>query len=342
MRLKTLNSVFLSLIVWCATVSGIEVENSIIPVIDRFENVDNLQKPKYSQSQYTEIVEALAHLDESVRVVTYNMLCDILDQGIEESNRWPSRLPRIVAMLNEMQPDVIGAQELYTNQLGELQAHIGEEFAFYGQPSRKENNGIFYRRDRFELIDGQVWMIPEAANLTNPMQLTMVQLKDRKSGRQFAVFNTHLTFPNPDKREAQALSIAKYAKEYVEKMPVLVMGDLNTFPNRPELGTSPYLDGDYALRIIAQSALYEAREVSLLGHVGPISTFTNRTGSILPFKGEGIPGVCLDHIYVSSDITVLIHAVQAGKVGGHFPSDHMPVLIDFVINSNHSIPRSTQ
>ena len=50
------------------------------------------------------------------------------------------------------------------------------------------------------------------------------------------------------------------------------------------------------------------------------------------FKGTGTPGIILDYIYVSKKITVLTHAVELGTVDGHFPSDHMPVLIDFLIN----------
>ena len=64
----------------------------------------------------------------------------------------------------------------------------------------------------------------------------------------------------------------------------------------------------------------------------PISTFTNNQTSVQPFQGTGTPDIILDHIYVSEKVTVLTHAVEHGTVDGHFPSDHMPVLIDFLVN----------
>lgn len=110
------------------------------------------------------------------------------------------------------------------------------------------------------------------------------------------------------------------------------MGDLNTFPNRIDLDRLPFLDGDYIHRILTQTILHDARDVSLLGHLGPISTFTNNPPDIQKFQGTGTPGVFLDHIYVSKEITVLIHATQPVTVGGGYPSDHMPVFIDFTLN----------
>lgn len=106
------------------------------------------------------------------------------------------------------------------------------------------------------------------------------------------------------------------------------MGDLNTFPHRLDLDKLPFYDGDYAHRLFTQGGLKDAASLSLLGHLGPYSTFTNHPGSGFPFRGTGTPGVFLDHIYVSKGLTVLIHAVQGGTVNGLFPSDHMPVIID--------------
>lgn len=116
-----------------------------------------------------------------------------------------------------------------------------------------------------------------------------------------------------------------------EQMPVLLTCDLNTFPNRLDLNRLPYYDGDYIHRLLTKNVFRDSFEVSLLGHLGPISTFTNAPEDGIPFQGFGTPGVFLDRIYVSKEIIVLIHAVQSGTVNGYFPSDHMPVIIDYLI-----------
>jgi endonuclease/exonuclease/phosphatase family metal-dependent hydrolase len=62
-----------------------------------------------------------------------------------------------------------------------------------------------------------------------------------------------------------------------------------------------------------------------------MSTFTNEGQDPAAFKGVGTPGVFLDHIFVTKDLTVLVHAVQPVKVDGCFPSDHMPIVVDLIV-----------
>ncbi len=302
------------------------VENSIIPLMEKFERVENLPKQKHSRLQYEEISAALSRKEERIRFVTYNMLMDDYDKDLDQENRWSQRLPRIVELLEEMQPDIIAVQELSLNQYEGLKQHL-EAFSFYSRECVDgELNGIFYRKERFERIESQVWyMTPDGP-------LTMVQLKDLKTDQQFAVFNTHLAFSKVDKRDFQARFIAEKVEEFAKAMPVLLAGDLNTFPHRLELKKLPFYDGSYIHRILTKGALKDSQELALLGNLGPLSTFSNAGEDPTAFKGTGTPGVFLDHIYVSKGIQVLMHGVQPGTVNGHFPSDHLPVLIDFIIN----------
>jgi endonuclease/exonuclease/phosphatase family metal-dependent hydrolase len=231
-----------------------------------------------------------------------------------------------------MKPDIIGVQELYTSQYKDLLPHVKNTFEFYARECEDgELNGIFYRKDRFELIDSHVWYMTTTPNVPSSETLTMVRLKDLKTGKNLVVFNTHLAFSKVDKRDFQARFIAEYLESIATDSPVILTGDLNTFPNRMDLEKLPFYDGDYVHRILTKGALKDAKDVSILGHVGPLSTFSNSSDGVGPFKGTGTPGVFLDHIYVSKNINVIIHAVQPGTVEGHFPSDHLPILIDFII-----------
>lgn len=309
------------------------VENSIIPTVEKFECVENLAPKKYSDNQFTEITSLLNRKEERLRLVTYNMLFNLYDHNLDEVNRWPQRLPRIVELVADMQPDLIGVQELYQDQLGELLPHLESIYAFYSKPCEDgEHNGIFYRKDRFEVVDSEVLYMTSTPSIPSSETLTMLKLKDLKTGQTLAVFNAHLAFSNINKRDFQARFIAEHLEDLAKEMPVLFCGDLNLFPNRLDLGKLPFYDGDYVHRILSQGALKDARDVSLLGHLGPFSTFTNSSDDGVPFKGIGTPGVFLDHIYISKDVTVMMHAVQPGTVDGHFPSDHLPVLVDFIVN----------
>lgn len=308
------------------------VENSVIPLMEKFELIENLPIKKYSDNQYSEIVEVLNHKNERLRLVSYNMLFNLYDQNLDEVNRWPQRLPRIVELIEEMQPDIIGVQELYQNQLDDLLPYINDTFKFYSKPCGDgEFNGIFYRKDRFEILDSTIWYMTEGSNGPGTDTLTMLKLKDLKTNQVFAVFNSHLAFSKINKRESQARFIAEHVAPFAKQIPVIFTGDLNTFPNRLDLVNLPAYDGDYIHRILTKDHLKDAKETALLGHLGPLSTFTNVSDDGVPFTGLGTPGVFLDHIYVSKGITVLLHAVHPGTVNGHFPSDHMPVLMDFIL-----------
>ena len=297
------------------------VENSIVPVIEAA--VSKLPQQKYSKRQWVEIEEALQHKKELFRVVTFNMLANDTDEKREEVNRWQQRVPRIVDVLNEMHPDVLCPQELYQDQLDDLYPYLEEKFNFYGEPRLDgELNGVFFNKGRFDPVKEAVWRLESTGNT-----LTMVQLKDKGTEKLFAVFNTHLSF-GANEREEEIRFIKEILSSVASSMPILFMGDLNTFPQRLDLDKLPFYDGDYTHRLLTEERLIDARDCSLLGHFGPLSTFTNAPGSGIPFQGIGTPGVMLDHIYVSKGIGVLIHAVQPGTVQGHFPSDHMPLLID--------------
>lgn len=302
------------------------IENSIIPIMEKFESIENLSEQKYPQEQFAKIRCALKKKRKNIRITSYNMLFNLFDQNLAPENRWPERLPRIVELINDMDPDIIAPQELQPDQVQDLLPFLENKYRFFSiNSSEGEQNGVFFKKKRFCVLKKAIFLMqPTTATLT------MVQLKDRKTSKSLAICNAHFAFSNIENRNSQAHFVAKKVALIVKEMPVLFMGDLNTFPNRPDMNF-PALDGDFVNKILTKKTLRDSIDVSVIGHVGPIATFTNKDGDVQPFQGTGTPGVFLDHIYVSKGITVLIHAVQPATVDGHFPSDHMPVVIDCVL-----------
>lgn len=310
------------------------IEDSIIPLMEKYLIAENLPQHKYAKRQLNEITEALKSKEGKIRLASYNMLFDIFDNGLEDDHKWPNRLPRIVDIIEDMNADIIGVQEPYPHQMEQLLSKIDTEYAHFSrQVNQAELNGVLYRKDRFELVESEIWDMEEAAGKTKSSNvLTMVKLRDKKTDKVIAVFNTHLCYGNIQIRENQIDFIIDKLEDYAKTSPVIFMGDLNTFPQRLDREYQPFHDGDYINRLLTKGSLKNARDVSLLGHLGPMSTYNNSEKSAFPFKGNGVPGVFLDNIYTSQEINVLVHATQPAKVGGKFASDHFPVIIDFVIN----------
>lgn len=310
------------------------LENSIVTQMEHVQAIENLQRSKYADSQWEEIERALSQKDLRIRVATYNMLFDHNDDKLDPKHRWPVRCSRVVDLVDDMQADIIGIQELQLHQVNDLLQHIGNAYSFFTKPEPTgEQNGILYKTERFEVVDSKIWYKDGyPADAKNQKILTMIKLKDKKTGILFAAFNTHLSLSLKE-RNVQAKFFAEVIKPFADEMPVIFTGDFNVFPNRIDLKTLPYLDGDYVINHLLKSTLIDAKNVSLLGHLGPIATFTNDPAAEgKGFQGYGTPGVLLDHIFVTPDVTVLIHAVQSGTSGNEFPSDHFPVVIDMLLN----------
>ena len=260
-------------------------------------------------------------------LVSYNMLSSDYDGFEAYQNRWPQRLPRIVELLNAMQPDLICTQELTQNQLQQLLEQIGDRYQVAG--SDQSMAYTLVRRDRLTIDEVHNLQIDVAP--TYEPRLSLVVLTDQVTGQQFAVANTHFAFGRIESRAQETLWVAQNLAPVQKEMPIVFCGDLNTFPMRLDMTRLPAYDGDWSQRQLIRAGFQDARDASILGHLGPISTFTNEGEDPASFRSTGHPGVILDHIYIAGDVQVLIHGVESALVNGHFPSDHMPVVADLLI-----------
>lgn len=323
-----------------------EITHSVMPVIEQAETHPS---SKYSLSHQKEINKVLEKKKDKIRIVTYNILFDLFDDQLaDKSNTWKARLPLVISSIQNMNPDVFCVQEAYANQLKDIESALENSFNCYVGPSTSgELNAIFYKRDRFEinpsgsnslqlpLNPADEVIVAGIAGFLGPelepgRQLTVARLKDKQTEKEFVVMNTHLTYHRINSREDQADYISTMAAQ--QSVPAIVVGDMNTFPNRPDRQNFQFYDGDYICHIF-QKNLKDTREASLLGHAGPLCTsirdFATRNNR--PFEENEFAGVIADHIFVSPEIAVLINAVEPCLVDHHFPSDHFPVVADILL-----------
>ncbi|MES2212052.1 MAG: endonuclease/exonuclease/phosphatase family protein [Pseudomonadota bacterium] len=311
------------------------IDHSVVPLMTQVSQIEHINPKKYSKEQFAEIRQALSQSSDKIRVVSYNVLFNLHDAKLDPQYRWPQRLPRIVALIREMKADIVSVQEPYAEQVQDLLALLGDDYDFFpDECGQRECNGIFIKRSRFERISGRSMSMKQRADTRPSGKLTLLHIKDKKTGNCFLVCNTHLSFAKAEQRAAQAHFVVSQLKPYLNTIPIFFTGDLNTFPPRLDLKSLPFNDGAYIDRIFTRAGYQDARTVSVLGHLGPLSTFTNHAQSPVAFSGTGTPGVFLDHIYVSPEVSVLIHAVQSALVDKLYASDHFPVLIDAVVPNN--------
>ena len=309
-----------------ATLYG-EVHNSALPnaTFSSYESIIS----RSSSDQAIDIERVVNHGNEQLRFMTFNMLANwsTHEARLPIQHRWPSRCTRVVEYLEYAAADLIGSQELQIDQIEDLMTELAPTYAWYGERREKggEYEAIFYRHDRLDLLEGKTLPLAES-NV-----VTLGHFRDRVTGGEFIALNMHFNFSSMDSRQAEAEALRDLVSELPEGLPIVALGDFNTFPNRPELKI-PFLDGNRIDRIISSGRLTDSREIAVLGQYGSTTSSNFNESTKCAFEHTGLtPGVILDHIYITDGITVLTHTIDPALVDGEFPSDHLPLVADVLI-----------
>jgi endonuclease/exonuclease/phosphatase family metal-dependent hydrolase len=321
---------------------------SIVPALDALL-IGEVPEKKISALHARDWSVAQRKLDAKIRVVSYNILFDRYDHQLEPKHRWPVRASRVLQALKSFDADIIGLQEVMHSQATDICAALADRYAFYAQGTtdgkfKGEMNGILYRKERFQLEEqATIWCseTPDRPS-DDPVgggrtALTVMRLNDQRSARSFYVINSHFPFfrrgHGVEARDYCAKVVGKLVEVLEKDVPVIMTGDLNSFPALVDKDL-PFYDGDRLLDTLALAGLVDSQYAALIGHIGPQATYTNDpegSKDKKAFAGTGTPGVYLDHVLVK-DACALAHAVDPVRVDGEFPSDHMPVIVDLVLN----------
>jgi endonuclease/exonuclease/phosphatase family metal-dependent hydrolase len=183
--------------------------------------------------------------DHSIRILTQNM------RGSDDpdGNSVQDRSVRFVQMMEEYAPDLVGTQEYSYNWqvwLGRYEKKMGgtAEDRIYGQVGCNNNgpgtkrggmNAIWYRLDRFELLDsGTFWLshtpeVPSVIGTRMDLRIcTWAKLKDLRTGAIFVFANTHLDHADMELRYMQAEILLEQLRGIVGDLPLYLTGDFNT------------------------------------------------------------------------------------------------------------------
>lgn len=173
-----------------------------------------------------------------------------LDEAKTENNWTDAKFPRrerVLRVIRDYNPDVLGVQEARDLQIVDLR-EVMPDYEFYGlgrDDGKKggEYAGIFYRKDRFErLKEGSFWLstTPEKPGTTFytapnavPRMASWLILRDKPSGQEFIVLNTHWDHISDEARRKSATLIRSRLEELSDQLPAIVMGDLNVPEDAP-------------------------------------------------------------------------------------------------------------
>ncbi len=256
------------------------------------------------------------------RVATFNMRTDC-DKG---EHAWTNRAPLVVKVIEDNGFDVVGAQELKTNQVAYLSRVLGTKgYVAVGRrrtfDSNYDTEGVYilFDSNRFECLESDTFQLSETPevpgskswNTDCPRTCVWVRLKDRTCGSAFLVYNTHLDHMSElARRKGMELVISRMNSATADGTPAFLMGDFNCAPAE-----------DNAVGI-AKRAMRDAAVASESPHSGPEKTFTdwNPTAHFL-----------IDYIFVKGTARVLSHTTHDDMPDGKLPSDHFPVSAEVLL-----------
>lgn len=252
----------------------------------------------------------------SLSVMTFNMRYDNPEDG---QNNWRFRRERIAGVIKAQEVDVLGTQELLSNQFNDLSGLLtGYQGVGVGRLDGAESGeycAVFFRKDRFTLLDSGTFWLSETPEVVGSLGwdgaceriATWVVLRDR-DGREFFFIDTHLDHVGQVARDEGVSLLMKRIETLSGGRPVILTGDFNSEPGSSVVA---HVQKDGVLR--------DAKAIA-----------AQRSGTDWSFSDFGqIPEAerpLLDYIFVSGDIEAVRYEVLPDTFDGGYVSDHAPVM----------------
>jgi endonuclease/exonuclease/phosphatase family metal-dependent hydrolase len=180
-----------------------------------------------------------AEVKPDVRVMSFNIRYGTANDGV---NRWELRRDFLVETVRAFSPDLLGTQET----LGFQRDYLAEKLPEYDHlgvgrddgRERGEMMALYYRKDRFEKLDGGHFWLSETPDIVGskswdsslPRMVTWVKLRDRRqeSLSPIVFFNTHFDHMGTTARLESAKLLRRKIASFSDTCSVIVTGDFNT------------------------------------------------------------------------------------------------------------------
>ncbi|MCD6175135.1 MAG: endonuclease/exonuclease/phosphatase family protein [Planctomycetes bacterium] len=260
-----------------------------------------------------------------VKVMTFN----IRYYGAKDGpDNWQYRRQMVINVIKNNRVDIIGFQEAHKLQVEQIQEQLDEFGVLATYRNGKSNgpsNALFYRKSRFIVDSWDTFWFSDTPEMPGSIGwgnkssrfCTWARLIEKKSGKCFYFFNTHLDHRSQYSRERSAIFVTKMINLRKDKSPFILTGDMNA---REDNRVIRFFKGE-------ELTLDNNRYGTL---VPVVDTFRIKHGTECDagtFNGFGKYEKFskIDYVFVQESTTILDAKVIKYNENGHYPSDHCPV-----------------
>lgn len=234
---------------------------------------------------------------------------------------WSVRRPVTKACLELTAPDLIGTQEGVMAQLADMRADL-PAYAMIGQGREGGEKGeymaIFYRRDRFELLETHDFWLSETPevvgskswNTSLPRMVTWARFREKATGKAFVFANTHFDHMSEDARAQSAKLVRARFSALKPESPVLLVGDFNSAAKASAAYTT-LTEGGFLTDLYRMAPARSGED---------LNTFHG-------YRKPGHDGVHIDWLLGRGGWQSKAAEVITFEIKGQTPSDHFPVMV---------------
>ena len=246
-----------------------------------------------------------------LKVIGFNIRCcdDADGHSIAE------RAPRLFSATAPYDADIIGFQECRAAWEPQIEKYFGEKydmfFKYRNETEDVEASPILWRRDKFCCVKtGYFWLsdTPQKESrgwdeMFNCYRMCVFAvLKDKQSGEQFTVMNTHFGFG--DSGQVKSARLIKEQKEKYSCGSTFILGDFNMTPE-----SAGFSEMTKSFRDANACTINDRR-----------STFHN-------YCPEKTLNQHIDYCFIDETITPLDFKIITDTFDGKYPSDHFGLYI---------------
>lgn len=259
-------------------------------------------------------------------VMSYNIR---YDNPSDSLNNWKYRKDVAIEMIKKINPDIVGTQEVLSNQLKDLKDNLPSYNAVgVGRVdgiTEGEYSALFYKKDKFtELESGNFWLsetpeVPGSKGWDAACEriATWAFLEDNNTKHRFFAINTHLDHVGEVSRINAVQLIMDKAKAIAGEFPLILTGDFNAGPTS---NVYKYVtDSRHPFYLLDVNAI----AANGSNEQGTFHDF----GRIPQAERERI-----DYIFVSQEVKADSYQVIEDKINDIYLSDHNPIVAKVILN----------
>ncbi|MCX6282229.1 MAG: endonuclease/exonuclease/phosphatase family protein [Bacteroidetes bacterium] len=262
-----------------------------------------------------------------LKVMTFNIR---YNNPADSIYNWAHRKDMVIGVFQKYSPDIAGLQEALFSQLTDLKDSL-KNYSWFGAgrddgQQAGEFAPIFYKTSRFIKVDGAWFWLSKSPEIPGSRSwhaactriVTWMMLRDRQSGQLFFIFNTHFDHASEEARLESSRLLRKEIDEITSGRSVIVCGDFNSTAS------------DQAYKLLTDKSapgfLIDTR-ASLPDSV------KEPTYSFIGFPFHPEEQNLIDFIFTRNAPLwkVGTYHIITDNRDGLYPSDHLPVMTEFMV-----------